>query len=73
MSEMLKVKFILYILKEMSLEFWKELINIFVDYGRNTENLLKKVRKFGKFNLKSFQKIFGKTVKQKFLRNYGKF
>ncbi len=29
MSEMLKVKFILYILNEMFLEFWEELINIF--------------------------------------------
>ncbi len=42
MSEMLKIKFILYILNEMSLKFWKELINIFVDYGRITEKVLKK-------------------------------
>ncbi len=42
MSEVLKVKFILYILNEMSLAFQKELINIFVHYGRNTENFLKK-------------------------------
>ncbi len=41
MSEMLKVKFILYVLNEMSLHFWKELIKIFVDYGGNTENFLK--------------------------------
>ncbi len=30
----------------MSLEFWNELINIFVDYGKNTGKFLKKVRKF---------------------------
>ncbi len=46
MSEMLKIKFILYILNEMSVEFWKELINIFVGYGRNTEKFLKTVKKF---------------------------
>ncbi len=42
MSEMLKVKFLKYILNEMSLEFWKELINIFVDYGRNSVKYLKR-------------------------------
>ncbi len=42
---MLKVKFILYTLNDMSLEFLKELINIFADYGRNTEKFLKKGKK----------------------------
>ncbi len=39
---LLKVKFILYILNELSSEFWKELINIIVYYGRNTEKVFKK-------------------------------
>ncbi len=42
MSEMLKVKFILCNLNKMSLKFLKELLNIFVDYGRNNEKFLKK-------------------------------
>ncbi len=45
MSEMLKVKLIVHILNEMSVEFWKELINIFVVYERNTEKFLKKSQK----------------------------